>query len=78
LFAPHICGAILRAHSIRGEPHIQRNVSEEVATASVATRGLNIPTPALHNKVPWAANNAFLQSVCGCGNAVSARELLTF
>jgi len=31
LFAPHIYGAVLQAHSVRGEPRIQRNVSEEVA-----------------------------------------------
>jgi len=34
LFAPHVYGVILRSHSVRGEPHIQRNASEEVATAS--------------------------------------------
>jgi len=33
LFAPHIFGVVLRAHSVRGESRIQRNASEEVATA---------------------------------------------
>ena len=32
LFAPHICGVVLRAHSFRGEPRIQRNTSGVVAT----------------------------------------------
>jgi len=32
LFAPHIRSIVLRAHSVHGEPHIQRNVSREVAT----------------------------------------------
>jgi len=34
LFAPHIYGVVLRAHSVRGEPRIQRNASGEVATVS--------------------------------------------
>jgi len=33
LFAPHISGVVLRAHSVRGEPRIQRNANREVATA---------------------------------------------
>ena len=34
-FAPHIyIGVILRAHPVRGESHIQRNVTREVATTS--------------------------------------------
>ena len=33
LFAPHIY-VVLRIHSIRGEPHIQRNASWEVATTA--------------------------------------------
>jgi len=32
LFAPHTCGVVLRAHSVRGEPRIQRNTSGVVAT----------------------------------------------
>jgi len=32
LFTPHICGVVLRAHSIRSGPHIQRSTSGEVAT----------------------------------------------
>jgi len=32
LFTPHICGVVLGAHSVRGEPRIQRNASGEVAT----------------------------------------------
>jgi len=32
LFAPIIYGVVLRAHSVRGEPRIQRNASGEVAT----------------------------------------------
>ena len=32
LFVPHICGLVLRAHPVRGESHIQRNASGEVAT----------------------------------------------
>ena len=35
LFAPNIYGVVLRAHSVRGEPLIQRNASGEVATALV-------------------------------------------
>jgi len=33
LFAPRIYGVVLRALSVRGEPRIQRNPNEEVATA---------------------------------------------
>jgi len=32
LFAPHIYGVVLRAHSVRGEPRVQRNANGEVAT----------------------------------------------
>ena len=32
LFAPRICGVVLRAHPVRGESHIQRNATGEVAT----------------------------------------------
>jgi len=32
LFAPHICGVVLRAHLLCGESHIQRNASGEVTT----------------------------------------------
>jgi len=32
LFAPHLCGVALRAHSVRGESHIQCNANGEVAT----------------------------------------------
>jgi len=32
LFTPHIYGVVLCAHSVRGEPRIQRNASREVAT----------------------------------------------
>ena len=32
LFASRICGVVLRAHSVRDEPHIQLNASGEVAT----------------------------------------------
>ena len=32
LFAPHICGVVVRAHPVRGESHIQRNANGEVAT----------------------------------------------
>ena len=34
LFAPHICGVVLRVHSVHGEPRIQRNDSGVVATVS--------------------------------------------
>ena len=34
LFAPHICGVVLRAHPVRGESHNHRNANREVATAS--------------------------------------------
>jgi len=34
LFAPHVYIAILRAHPVRGESHIQRNATGEVATTS--------------------------------------------
>jgi len=33
LFAPHINGVVLHAHSVRGESRIQRNTSAEVVTA---------------------------------------------
>ena len=36
LFAPRICGVVLRANSVRGEPHIQRNVSGVVATTETS------------------------------------------
>ena len=32
LFAPHICGVVLRAHPVRGEWHKQRNANGKVAT----------------------------------------------
>ena len=32
LFAPHIFGVVLRVHPVRGESHIQRNASGDVAT----------------------------------------------
>ena len=32
LFAPRLCGVVLRAHPVRGESHIQRNANGEVAT----------------------------------------------
>jgi len=34
LFAPHVYGVVLRAHSVRGKPRIQRNASGVVATTS--------------------------------------------
>ena len=34
LFARHIYGVVLRAHSVRGEPRIQHNANWEVATTS--------------------------------------------
>jgi len=37
LSMPHICGVVLHAHPIRGESHIQHNVSREVATVQVDT-----------------------------------------
>jgi len=37
LFAPHMYGIVLRAHSVRGEPPIQRNASGEFATMSLPT-----------------------------------------
>jgi len=38
LFAAHIqyMGGVLRAHSVCGEPRIQRNAGEEVATPAMA------------------------------------------
>ena len=37
LFAQHIRIVVLRAHPVRGEPHIQRNATREVATVAVRT-----------------------------------------
>ena len=34
LFAPNISGVVLRAHSVHGEPRIQRKASGVVATVS--------------------------------------------
>jgi len=34
LFEPRIYGDVLRAHSVHGEPHIQRNANGEVTTTS--------------------------------------------
>jgi len=34
LVKKHFIGFVLRAHPIRGESHIQRNATEEVATTS--------------------------------------------
>ena len=34
LFVPRIMGVVLHPHSVRGESHIQRNASVEVATTS--------------------------------------------
>ena len=50
LFAPHVCGVVLRAHSVRGEPHIQRNASREVATTSPPF--YNEPHRRLHTERP--------------------------
>jgi len=33
LFVPHICRVVLRAHSVHGESHIQRNANGEFATS---------------------------------------------
>jgi len=46
LFAPHIYGVVLRAHSVRGESRIQRNASGEVATAP-----LTLPTTHFHTLI---------------------------
>jgi len=37
LFAPHIYICVLRAHPVRGEPHIQRNATGEVAGCSAGS-----------------------------------------
>jgi len=37
LFAPHICGVVLRAHPVRGESHIQRNANGVVAALQVSS-----------------------------------------
>jgi len=34
LIAPHTYGVLLHAHSIHGEPRIQHNTNQEVATAA--------------------------------------------
>jgi len=44
LFALHIHGVVLRAHSVRGEPRIQRNASGEVATESHFNKKLDTST----------------------------------
>jgi len=38
LFAPHIYIIVLRAHPVRGESHIQRNATGEVATTSTVSQ----------------------------------------
>jgi len=43
LFAPRLCGVVLRAHPVRGESHIQGNANGEVATTS--PRFYNEPHP---------------------------------
>jgi len=35
LFAPHMCGVVIRAHPIRGESHIHRNANGEVVTSQM-------------------------------------------
>jgi len=35
LFAPHICGVVLRAYPIGGESHIQSNANGEIATLPI-------------------------------------------
>jgi len=35
VFAPHICGVVLRAHPFRDESHIQRNANGEVARRTI-------------------------------------------
>jgi len=42
LFAPHIYGAVLHAHSVGGEPRIQRNASGVVAARIFITEGLKL------------------------------------
>jgi len=38
MFAPRTCDVVLRAHSVRGEPRIQRNASGVVTTTSVTEK----------------------------------------
>ena len=42
LFAPHIYIVVLRAHSVRGESHIQRNANGEVATVTLILENHNV------------------------------------
>jgi len=39
LFVPLIYGVVLRAHSVRGEPRIQRNANREIATIALMLDG---------------------------------------
>jgi len=52
LFAPHVYGVFLRAHSVRGEPRIQRNASGEVATVPLFTYD-NHPLPSIKHKLKY-------------------------
>jgi len=45
LFTPHTCGVVLRAHSVRGESHIERNANGEVTTIPQNTFSAVFPTP---------------------------------
>jgi len=69
LFAPRICGVVLRANSVRGEPHIQRNVSGVVATTETSYSYVHI---VLALRLPgvtvgyYISIFAFLCSVLNC------------
>jgi len=53
LFAPHIYGVVLRAHSVRGEPRIQLNASEEVATLLKLLKAVFTTLPFLTSWPTW-------------------------
>jgi len=72
MFAPHIyIGVILRAHPIRGESHIHRNVNGEVATLSYQDVSLKKRETApeftvLQKKTIWIAETSNERKIVGC------------
>jgi len=59
LFAPHICGVVLRAHPVRGESHIQRNANGEVATKLLLKQRIL----ALYHDFHWVLDATKLHSL---------------
>jgi len=58
LFAPPTYGVVLRAHSVRGEPRIQRNASGGVATIPFTSWGKRDTAIYISHNVLLSKNNS--------------------